>query len=419
MNRIASASVASGANLTLFLCFSLNMVGRGVSDSYPVFLVPLGESFHWTRQDLTGVYAVAQLVFSAAAPFAGLLLARFGYRILYLSGLASLATGLILASTITQLPEVYLYVGVTSGIALATLGMVTASSLLKEWFSLRLPTAIGIAYTGLGFGTLLIVPLAQYLVDSYGWRTAYRNLGLGVAALTVLVAALPWRRIAAGAAHAKAPATPTPSIRMLARDVSWAIRRPIFWGLASVFLFTSIAMYIVMVQSVAYLVSVGLQPIRAATVMGVVGMLSLAGMVLSGWLATRVGFAATGVITFTISLAGLGLLVWLAHSPPAWVLGGFIALFGLSQGTRGPLIATLATREFSGRMAGPVFGCVASAGGIGGAFGAWIAGWLFDRAGTYEPSFIVAAVSMVIAAVPFVVFREFRHVAGAAPQPVR
>ena len=113
------------------------------------------------------------------------------------------------------------------------------------------------------------------------------------------------------------------------------------------------------------------------------------------------------------------MLVWLAHAPPAFALTAFVLLFGVSQGTRGPLIATLATREFPGRMAGPVFGCIAAAGGVGGALGAWLAGWLFDRAGTYDASFWLAAASFVMAALPFVIFPEFRRRRGAAPHALR
>jgi predicted MFS family arabinose efflux permease len=419
MRPSAAAAVASGANLTLLLCFALNMVGRGVSDSYPVFLVPLGDDFQWSRKDLTGVYSTAQLVFSAAAPFAGLLLARFGYRTIYLTGLASLAAGMLLASTITRLAEVYLYVGVTGGIALATMGMVPASSLLREWYSAKLPVAIGIAYTGLGFGTLVVVPASQWLIDTLGWRGAYRTLGIVLAALTVVVALLPWRRIAAGVAVAARAATPAPSVRALVREMRRATRRPVFWGLASVFFFTSIGMYLMMVQSVAYLISTGIAPLAAASVMGIVGMLSLVGMVASGWLASRIGYATTGVATFAVTLAGLAMMAWLAHSPPAFALAAFVALFGVSQGTRGPMIATVATREFPGHSAGPVFGCIASAGGIGGAIGAWLAGFLYDAAGTYEPSFVLAGASFVLAAVPFAVFREFRRPRGALPHPTR
>ena len=405
----AAAAVITGANLTLLLCFSLNMVGRGLSDSFAVFLVPLGDQFRWSRKDLTGVFATSLLVYSAAAPFAGLLLARFGYRTLYLAGLVCLAVGLMLASTIETLLEVYLYIGLTSGIALATLGMVPASTLLKDWYSARLPTAIGIAYTGLGFGTLLVLPAAQYLIEVAGWRFAYRTLGEAVAVITVVVAFLPWRRIAAGSPHIARPREAAPSMKVVVQDVSRAVRRPIFWGLASVFMFTSAAMYIVMVQSVAYLVSTGVTPLRAASVMGILGVLSLGGMVTSGYFAGRVGFAVTGVVSYSISLAGLGLLVWLAHSPPAFALAGFVLLFGFSQGTRGPLVATLATREFPGRMAGPVFGCVASAGGIGGALGSWSAGWLYDHTGHYEASFALAATTLVLGAIVFSVFPEFRR----------
>ncbi len=405
----AAAAVMSGASLTLFLCFALNMVGRGLADSFAVFLVPFGEAFHWSRQDLTGVFATSLLVYSATAPFAGLLLARFGYRTLYLTGLVCLAAGLMLASTIETIVEVYLYVGLTSGIALSTLGMVPASSLLKEWYAARLPTAIGIAYTGLGFGTLLVLPTAQYLIDVAGWRFAYRTLGEAVAVLAIVVAFLPWRRITAGSPQVARPREAAPSMKVVLQDVSRAVRRPIFWGLASVFMFTSMAMYIVMVQSVAYLVSTGLAPLRAASVMGILGVLSLGGMVASGYFAGRVGFAVTGVVSYSISLAGLALLAWLAHAPPAFALTGFVVLFGFSQGTRGPLVATLTSREFPGRMAGPVFGCVASAGGIGGALGSWIAGWLYDHTGRYEASFVLAAASLVLGAVAFSVFPEFRR----------
>ena len=237
--------------------------------------------------------------------------------------------------------------------------------------------------------------------------------------LTLLVALLPWRRIAAGEVRPGRASGPAPGARALVRDVSRAMRRPIFWGLAGVFFFTSIAMYIVMVQSVAYLISTGMTPLRAASVMGIVGMLSLGGMVASGWLAGRVGFATTGVVTFSVSLVGLALLAWLAHSPPAFALAAFVALFGISQGTRGPLVATLATREFLGHAAGPVFGCIAAAGGVGGAIGAWLAGWLYDRTGAYEASFALAGASFVLAALPFVLFREFRREHGGLPSSAR
>ena len=68
----------AGAAAVLVLCFGLNMVGRGVSDSFAVFVVALGSDVGWSRTELMGAYSVSLLVFAATVPFAGALLDRAG-----------------------------------------------------------------------------------------------------------------------------------------------------------------------------------------------------------------------------------------------------------------------------------------------------------------------------------------------------
>jgi len=177
-----------------------------------------------------------------------------------------------------------------------------------------------------------------------------------------------------------------------------------------VFLFTSIAMYMMMIQIVAYLISIGLAPIEAASASGVIGALSVCGMIGAGWLAGRVGFRVTGLTSFAITLTSIGLLEALAASPRSAALTVFIALFGISQGTRGPLVATLTTRHFGGRSGATTFGMITAFGGFGGALGAWLAGFLYDiSGGRYDLSFAFACVSLVLAALPFLVLPQFRQ----------
>ena len=59
--------------MTLLLCFSLNMLGRGMSDSFAVFVLPLGREFGWSRAELMGAYSISLLVFAGSGPFAGAL----------------------------------------------------------------------------------------------------------------------------------------------------------------------------------------------------------------------------------------------------------------------------------------------------------------------------------------------------------
>ena len=52
----------------LAVCFVLNMLGRGLGDSYAVFILPLEREYGWTRSQLTSVYSVFLLVSGFAAP---------------------------------------------------------------------------------------------------------------------------------------------------------------------------------------------------------------------------------------------------------------------------------------------------------------------------------------------------------------
>ncbi|MBK9606453.1 MAG: MFS transporter [Betaproteobacteria bacterium] len=409
----ANASPDTQAVMTLLLCFSLNMLGRGMSDSFAVFVLPLGREFGWSRAELMGAYSISLLVFAGSGPFAGALLDRYSHRRLYLTGLACLAASLLGASVADRLWEIYLCVGVLGGIALATLGMIPAAILLKRWFTRSLSTAMGIAYTGLGCGALLFVPAAQHLIDIAGWRVAYRSLGIFVAVLALLAGLLPWRRITHGRRAAAPAAAPEPAAAAapaepVLPDLLRALRRRMFWGLAGVFFFTSTGMFMVIIQIVAYLVAIGVPPLQAAGIFGIIGALSIVGMIGSGWLAGRIGFRAVGVGSYAISLVGIALFDMMSHVSHPALLVGFVIAFGIAQGTRGPLIATLCARQFAGPAAGSVFGIITAAGGFGGALGSLLAGVLFDVSGGYDLSFAVAAASLMLASVPFFVLPEFR-----------
>ncbi|HZQ62699.1 MAG TPA: MFS transporter [Casimicrobiaceae bacterium] len=404
--RRAGMSLDAQAVMVLVLCFALNMVGRGVSDSYAVFLVALSRDFTVPRAQLIGPYSASLLVFAGSAPFAGALLDRYGHRALYLIGLSCLALALFIASAAEKVWQMYAAIGVLGGISLASLGMIPAATLLKRWFLRRLSTAIGLAYTGLGCGVLLIVPLAQHLIELVGWRTTYRIIGSAVGVIALVTAALPWLHIAHGRHRVDVRTSlRSPGIRSALQD-AWS--RPVFWGLAAVFFFTSVGMYMMLIQMVAYLIAVGTPAIQAASSFGMVGALSVVGMVTSGLLAGRIGFRATGLGSFAITLTGIALLALLHHAWTAAALFGAVLLFGISQGTRGPLVATLSARLFAGPAAGSLFGIITATGALGGAVGSLLAGVLYDLSGGYALSFVVAAMSLVCAALPFLTMREFR-----------
>src|SRR3546814_8919842 len=90
------------AGATVVLCFLLNLLGRGVGESYTVFLLPLGAEFDWDRSSLTSIYAVYMVVHGLSGPVVGALFDRWGPRMTSGAGLLALGAGNFLAGNLDR-----------------------------------------------------------------------------------------------------------------------------------------------------------------------------------------------------------------------------------------------------------------------------------------------------------------------------
>ena len=296
------------AAAVLAACFVLNMFGRGLADTYGVFLLPLERDYGWTRSEMTGVYSVYLLVNGFTAPLVGLLFDRLGPRWVYGSSILCLGAAFFLAQGLTTLWEFYLFVGVLVGLGVSLNGMVPASALLVRWYRARLSTVIGIAFSAFGVGAMIFVPLAQQLVSHYDWRFAYRVFGVGLLLLAPLVLfAVPWRSFAAG--HPEYQARD----RQQAPGSGWtlreALRTPIYRGLAQVLFCTASGMFSIIVQLVAFLIDAGFSPLMAATTYGILGLLASSSLMASGFVAERFGYRRTVTASFAGTAAGMIVLL--------------------------------------------------------------------------------------------------------------
>lgn len=380
------------------------MLGRGLGDTYAVFVLPLEREFGWTRSEVTGVFSIYLLVNGLTAPLVGLAFDRLGPRWVYSAGLACLGGAFLLAAGLSSLWQFYLLVGVTVGLGVSFNGMVPASALLSRWYRSRLAVALGVAYSAVGAGTLVFVPLAQYLVTHHDWRLAYRVFGVALLALLPLALLLPWRRFAAGhpalqAARAKGEGGWT---------LGKAMRTRIYWGLAQVFLFTAMAMFSVIVQLVAFFIEAGFSPITAATAFGIVGLLSAASIMGSGFLAERFGYRQVVTLSFAGTASGMALLIAMTVSPAAALLALFVPVFGLCMGVRGPIVSSICARHFAGANVATIYGTIYACNAFGAAFGAWAGGLLHDLTGGYQAGLVMALVFVGFAVAPFWTVKQLR-----------
>jgi MFS family permease len=414
---------AKMALVVLLICFVFNMLGRGVGDTYVTFLLPLETEFGWSRSELSSVYSIYMVANGLSAPFVGVLFDRWGPRLVYLLGVGSLGLGYFLAGQLTQLWQFHLCIGVAGGIGISAIGMVPSASLISRWFPHSTSTAIGIAYAGFGAGTLVLVPFAQYLNQTVGWRDAYHVMGGSLLIALPIVMLLPWRVIRAGygargcatsqepeltsSTHAKtksAEAVAAPKNSPLRA----ALRHSGFWGLAQAFFFTSVVVYTVLVQMIAYLVSTGFTPIEAASAFGFAGILSVLGVGSAGRLADVLGARRTATLSFICTTLGLASLLALSHFPSPFFLMSFVAFFGIAQGARGPIISGLCSKLFPGPGLATIYGVIYACMSVGAAAGAMMSGLLYDWTGGYQASIIFSMLNVILAVSPFWVYRELR-----------
>jgi MFS family permease len=403
LTRQGRTAVAVLATVFLF-----NLLGRGSGDTYAVFLLPLEREFGWARSQLTSVYSMYLLVGAFIAPLAGTLFDRFGPRVTYSGGLLCLSAAFFLASTLGNLWEFYLFIGVTIGVGVGLVGMVPASALLTRWFRARLSSAIGIAFSATGTGALLFVPLSQWLIERIGWRGTYQVLAAVVfLAVPFALFAVPWRLYVAGLQDSVS------GLRARSAGAGWtvraALRTRLYWALVQVFFFTATAMFAVLVQAVVYFIDLGFSPITAASAFGVTGMLSVVSVSLSGLVAERFGFRNTVSASFAGTALGVLILVALSYRPSGPMLAAFVAVFGLCMGVRGPIVSSIATRKFAGPKVATIYGLIYSANAIGAAFGSLAGGVLHDLSGGYRAGFALSLAAVALAVAPFWAVKELRE----------
>jgi len=391
----------------LALCFTLALIGRGLGESFTVFLKPIAENFGWDRAQVVSVYSLTWLAGGLTAPVVGRLFDRYGPRTVYSLGLLLLGGAFLVASQAQALWQFQLSVGLAVGIGIAFIGNVPNSILLGRWFGRRLPTAMAVVYSAAGAGVLVLLPASQLLIDHVGWRGAYQIFGSVALCLLMPLLLLPWRLFSTGSPHIAKKADPGFD------DAGWtlasAMRHYAFWALFATFFFTAVGMYALAAQIVAYLIDAGFPPLQAATAWGFSGIVLLFGMLGVTQLDSIIGRRPSVLLSYAISILGIILLWLLQFYPNFWLLGAFVVTFGSMIGSRGPLITATAMKIFRGERVGTIYGTISIGSGLGSGFGAWAGGLIHDWTHSYDPVIAFALVAVVLGMIPFLVVPALRR----------
>jgi MFS family permease len=383
----------------------------GIRSSFSVFYVALLEDFAWNRGDSAGVQSMALITYTVLAPLVGGLIDRFGPRRVVVPGILVLALGLILCRTIENLTQFYLFYGVVMGSGITCIGIVTYSAILAHWFEKRRGLASGLAVSGMGLGTFVLVPLSQSLISMWGWRLTFVVLGGLVLIIVLPLNALFLRHKPLEMGQCvdgfedNTAFNQGGSCAMEANDTEfrWTSRKVVssarFWALMTFSFFSIIGIYVVVVHSVRFLVDQGVAKMTAALILAMVGAISSVFRIFWGWLSDRIGREITYTMGISCGFLGVSSLLLFEPFRSPLLIYSFFVFFGMGWGVTAPMFMAVSADLFQGRIYGLIYGFVEAAVGIGAAFGSWVAGFIFDRTQSYQMAFVLVIVCMLLSCI--------------------
>ena len=386
-------------------------VGRGLHGTFGVFFVAMLDAFGWSRAATAGAISLAIIFEGLCLPWVGGLIDRWGGRTTLISGGVVLCAALGLASSISSLWQFYFWIGIVSAAGIALVGMVPHVAIITREFPQRRGTALGIAWAGGGLGIVLLVPAVQLMVDRWGWSTAY----LGLAAITALLI-IPPVQIFLPAGKAKTiPAKPTEESSVVshpAADRDWTVKRALtnsaFWLLFIARTLASLGNQVIVTHQIAHAIDVGYSSVFAASIFGLMGVISIGGRIMFGYLADVMNREMVFTWVQIVSALGIFALLAMHDVTTPWLLYIYAVGYGLGQGSRALVLSAISADIFHGKHFGAIFGFFTFSIGIGGAIGAWLGGFLFDVTHSYTVPFWVS-LACLIASV-FIVWASRRAV---------
>jgi MFS family permease len=388
--------------IIIAVTFVTMAIGVNARTAFSLLFPPILGEFGWDRGVTAGAFSFGFVVSAIASPLIGRLMDRLGPRSVMELGVALMGCGLLLAPLTSEPWHLYLTIGVLVGAGSVCLGYSGQSLFLPNWFHRSRGLAIGLAFAGVGIGSMTLLPWVQVMIDHSGWRTACTTMGLLILIVLAPINLLLRKRpedlgLLPDGAAAPSASTPKPVSNIVDRtwaDIDWTLPRALrtarFWWLAVGYFGGLYIWYAVQVHQTKYLLDIGFSPTVGVWSLGAVSLLGIPGQIFLGHVSDRIGREWVWAIScagFAICFAALIALARVQSMALVYVMvftQGALG-YGLTS-VMGPVVVEI----FQGKHYGSIFGTVMVVALAGGAAGPWVTGLLHDITGNYSLAFLIA-----------------------------
>jgi MFS family permease len=407
----AEAAVVNGKSrgqyawVIVIACTLMMAVTYGLMYSFSVFFKPLADSFGWDRATVSSIYSISLIVRGGISIGTGWLADRYGSKKLMVFCGVMTGLGLILSSQAHNLWQLMLSYSLIEAIGLSgTFGITTAVT--SRWFTKNRGLALGLVSSGVGIGTLLMVPGAAKLIETVKWPDAFIVIGV-ISGLIVTI----------GGFFLKEP--PSDKSRLVTRNLSepseprpksgpqlslkQAIVNPDMLLVITTFALLIFCTQTIMVHLVNYATDLGIDPLVAASLVSIVGVISIAGRMIMGAGSDKLGMQVILILVCGMFLVSL---LCLLFTHQLWAFYFFAIIFGFAYGGEVPQIPLFVSAIGGTKAMATLVGLTLFIGNIGGALGPWLAGKIFDMSGHYFWAFTLDACAAGLACILAVILRS-------------
>jgi sugar phosphate permease len=377
---------------------------------------PLSHEFGWNTEQISSALAVRFALFGLLGPFAAVLMERFGLRNIVCTALALIATGLLLATHMTQFWQLVALWGILLGVGSGMTALVLGAVVSTRWFESHRGLVIGLLTASSATGQLIFLPFAAWLIEHHGWRMAVFPV-FASCVLTGLLAFLFLRNrphelaLRPFGANPALPLDTGPAaVARLNLLKPFATLRSVasnqvFWILFGTFFICGLSTNgLIQTHFISLCGDSGLTAVPAASVLAMMGAFDLVGTVMSGWLSDR--YDNRKLLFWYYGLRGMALFM-LPHSQFTFYgLSLFAMFYGLDWVATVPPTVKLAGAAFGKERAGMVFGWVFAGHQLGAAVAAYGAGRVRTLLLTYNPALYAAGAACLVAALIVMLIRR-------------
>lgn len=374
--------------VVLICAVGIVFLAYGSRQSLGIFLKPMTVDLGWSRESFSLVLGTQALIYGIAAPFVGAIADKWGPVRVLLVAAVTYSFGVFMMTEAVTPTGMLMSTSVLGGAGSAgcalSLVLAVVSRVAPEG---RRGLWLGIVTSGGTGGQLVLIPGAQVLIDSYGWNTAI--LGLAGCALLIIPLALLMNSSGGESINSNKEG------QSLKQALSEARRHPGFWLLIAGFFTCGFQVQFIITHLSAYVSDQNIEPIVAATALGILGLFNMVGTWISGWLGDR--YRRKYLLALLYFFRSFLFMVFVLVPISPWSVYIFAASIGLLWLATVPLTSGIVFGMFGARYMAMLYGIVFLGHQAGSFTSVWLGGFVFDQTGSYEIAWWIIIVGGALA----------------------